>query len=240
MILTGKELVNRVKNEKIFGDTLDWRCFTGWQFDLKLGEQAFISDDSKPIILGENGYLVIEPGTFALLETEEHINMPQDLMGFIAVRFSFKKLGLVNISGFHVDPGYKGKLIFSVYNAGPNDILMQRNRPVFMIFFANLISDMIEFMNQITNNPKEFALNQTELKVIESRRDTIIRDSGYSGIPIDMMTAIQGNSVSLSRNTNRIEKLENNFKIFGAIALTVIGALITILFTLLGKLANGS
>lgn len=239
MILTGKELVNRVNNEGIFGDALDWRCFTGWQFDLKLGEQAFISDNSKPILLEKNGYLVIEPGTFALLETEEHIDMPHDLMGFIAVKFSFKKLGLVNISGFHVDPGYKGKLIFSVYNAGPNDILMQRNKPVFMIFFSNLTSDTVKFMEQITNVPEELALNQTELENIRSNRDKIIRNSGYSGIPIDMMTAIQGNSVSLSRNTNRIEKLENNFKIFGAIALTVIGALVTILFTLLGKLANG-
>lgn len=232
MILAGSELVKRVKKEKIFEDTIDWHCFTGWQFDLKLGKEAFISDNNKPIILGENDYLVIEPGTFALLETEERINMPHDLMGFIAVKFSFKKLGLVNISGFHVDSGYKGKLIFSVYNAGPNDILMQRNKAVFMIFFVSLTNALDEFMEQIKSGSNDLLLDDGELELIKSKEDKIIRKSGYSGIPIDMMTAIQGNSVSLSRNASRIEKLENNFKIFGSIALTIIGALITILLTL--------
>lgn len=231
MILAGKELINRVKNERIFADDVDWNCFTGWQFDLKLGKQVFVSDKNKPIILRENEYLFIEPGTFALLETEERINMPHDLMGFIAVKFSFKKLGLVNISGFHVDPGYRGKLIFSVYNAGPNDILMQKNKPVFMIFFSNLTNGLDELMKQIDDGSEELGLTTLELDILEANRNKILRESGYGGIPIDMMTAIQGNSVSLSRNTNRIDKLENNFKIFGSIAVTLIGALITILLT---------
>jgi hypothetical protein len=40
-------------------------------------------------------------------------------MAFISMRTAFKFKGLVNISGFHVDPGYKGKLIFAVFNASP-------------------------------------------------------------------------------------------------------------------------
>lgn len=47
----------------------------------------------------------IEPGEFALMLTDELIHVPEDLVGFISVRFGYKRRGLVNISGFHVDPG---------------------------------------------------------------------------------------------------------------------------------------
>jgi hypothetical protein len=109
---------------------------------------------------------------------------------------------------------------------------MQRNKAVFMIFFVSLTNALDEFMEQIKSGSNDLLLDDGELELIKSKEDKIIRKSGYSGIPIDMMTAIQGNSVSLSRNASRIEKLENNFKIFGSIALTIIGALITILLTL--------
>lgn len=47
-------------------------------------------------------------------------------------------LGLVNVSGFHVDPGFKGRLKFSVYNAGSRDITITRGDRVFLIWYADL------------------------------------------------------------------------------------------------------
>ena len=46
--------------------------------------------------------------------------------------------GLVNVSGFHVDPGFEGRLIFSVYNAGPRSIILDHGSKCFMIWFAKL------------------------------------------------------------------------------------------------------
>jgi dCTP deaminase len=48
------------------------------------------------------------------------------------MKFKIKQRGLVNVSGFHVDPGYSGKLLFSVYNAGPRSIVLTRGEPVFV------------------------------------------------------------------------------------------------------------
>ncbi len=47
-------------------------------------------------------------------------------------------MGLINVSGFHVDPGFKGKLLFSVYNAGTGPISMEKGEPYFLIWFAEL------------------------------------------------------------------------------------------------------
>jgi len=43
-----------------------------------------------------------------------------------------------NVSGFHVDPGWSGKLVFSVYNAGPAETVVAKGEPMFMIVYADL------------------------------------------------------------------------------------------------------
>ncbi len=229
MILSGEDLINRVMQDQIFEHN-EWKNFNGWQFDLNLGDQAFITGRNKPIILELGDYLTIRPGEFALLLTDESIKMPWNLMAFIAVRFTFKKMGLLNISGFHVDPGYVGKLIFSVYNAGPNDIIMQQGMPVFMIFFSEITKNTQEYATAIesgsTSLPPE----------IQDFKQTIVdglnkKSTPYNSIPLDMMTSIQGTSVSLSQNNSRIERLENNIKIYGSIAVAIIISLIGVILT---------
>jgi dCTP deaminase len=54
------------------------------------------------------------------------------------MKFGAKAKGLVNVSGFHVDPGYKGRLIFAVYNAGPLNFHVQYGERLFVIWFAEL------------------------------------------------------------------------------------------------------
>ncbi len=39
-------------------------------------------------------------------------------------------------SGFHVDPGFDGKLIFSVHNAGVQDIVITRKTRVLLMWFV--------------------------------------------------------------------------------------------------------
>jgi dCTP deaminase len=80
----------------------------------------------------------IPPGQFAFLLTEERVSIPPTQMGFISVKATFKLKGLVNVSGFHVDPGWSGPLIFTVYNAGPATIHLQRGLPVFLLWIADL------------------------------------------------------------------------------------------------------
>lgn len=82
--------------------------------------------------------MTIPPGQFAFLLTEEKITIPPEVMGFISVKATYKLKGLVNVSGFHVDPGWSGRLIFTVFNAGPSTIHLERRLPVFLLWIANL------------------------------------------------------------------------------------------------------
>lgn len=99
-------------------------------YTLHVGSEVYVSPDkeiaspsrhTKQRLNMEDGF-TIPPGQFAFLTTQETVEVPDDAIAFISIKARLKFSGLVNISGFHVDPGYKGNLVFSVLNAGPKPL----------------------------------------------------------------------------------------------------------------------
>jgi dCTP deaminase len=115
-------------------------------YELTMGPEAFVtSSDSKTKLSIEPGQpIVIPPGQLAMLLTEEVVTIPTNVIGFISMRFSVKSQGLINVSGFHVDPGFAGKLKFSVYNAGSQDITVSRGDRLFMLWLSNLDQQTVD------------------------------------------------------------------------------------------------
>lgn len=110
-------------------------------YELSLGEEVFQTDSSsgkKEHLQKKGEQVVIKPGQFALLLTEEKLRIPSDKIAFISIKAGIKLKGLINVSGFHVDPGFIGKLIFSVYNAGPATIILEKGSPYFLIWFSEI------------------------------------------------------------------------------------------------------
>ena len=84
----------------------------------------------------------IPPGQFAFLLSLQSVKIPDDVMGFISLRSGLKFRGLINVSGFHVDPGFEGKLIYSVFNAGPSSFSIGLGDPLFKLWLADLDGDV--------------------------------------------------------------------------------------------------
>ena len=138
-------------------------------YELSLGAQVFQTGTKERLVknLNSGQEIYIEPGQFALLLTEETIKMPKDKIAFISIKAGIKFKGLVNVSGFHVDPDFEGKLLFSVYNAGPSTILLRQGTRYFPMWFATLSEDQTysgkrEKQTSIPTDPVE-ALSQGEL-----------------------------------------------------------------------------
>lgn len=112
-------------------------------YEMGVGREAYITSDFKKktrvktrVPPGEK--IKIPPGQFGLLTTREVVSVPADTIAFISIRAGIKFRGLVNVSGFHVDPGYRGNLTFAVYNAGSQPIVLDQKEPVFMMWFSEL------------------------------------------------------------------------------------------------------
>jgi dCTP deaminase len=115
-------------------------------YRLRVGPEVYISptgvgDDLKNKVkrkLDVGDDFVIPAGQFGFLLTEETVTVPPDALAFISVRAKYKFRGLVNVSGFHVDPEFTGRLLFAVFNAGPAEVHLERGEECFHIWFADI------------------------------------------------------------------------------------------------------
>lgn len=209
MFLTNREIASR--REEIFpiAGQYDEEHLSQASYDLCIGDEIFLSENRIPNHINDGTpYVLLPPGQFALIKTFEQISVPPDLIGFLSIRSTYKFQGLINISGFHVDPTYSGNLIFAVQNVGPSDIRLRYREPVFMIMFAELKSDLIA--------------NK--------------RKPGFTSIQLDQMAKLGGASITLAQLSTELGHLSLRLTIYGGIAVAVFVALIGLLLKLfLGK-----
>lgn len=208
MFISWEQMKSLVKDNKIITNPIKDKKYvssSGAGIDLHLGEEVYITTEQNPRYIEKNEIINIDPGQFAALVTEEILDIPTEYLGFITIRFSYKSKGLVNISGFHVDPGYKGKLVFTVYNIGPRTISLQQGKPMFSLFLAEI---------------KEGA----KYKGIYANME---------GIPLDIVQSLSGaQGPSLYKLNQKIESLDLIVKIFGSILMTIVGILLGKLFNI--------
>ncbi|MGA2175576.1 MAG: hypothetical protein ABSH38_11405 [Verrucomicrobiota bacterium] len=109
-------------------------------YELSLSRKILITPDESTTGLRSvtEEALRIPPGQFALLFSEECVNIPPNVIAFISLKGGVKFKGLINISGFQVDPGFPGHIKFSVYNASGEDVHLNFLEPCFLIWFATL------------------------------------------------------------------------------------------------------
>lgn len=119
----------------------------GAAYTLALGAEVYVTSDHRlegnpqagvKTELDPGSQFRIPPGQFSFLLTEEEVSVPDDAIALISIRATYKFKGLVNVSGFHVDPGWRGRLIFSVHNAGPASVVLSRGAPAFLIWYVSL------------------------------------------------------------------------------------------------------
>ncbi|WP_183560897.1 dCTP deaminase domain-containing protein [Mucilaginibacter sp. SP1R1] len=187
-------------------------------YELTLGDEVFQTNSSPRGVtkLTDHDEIYIEPGHFALLLTAETVKIPKDKIAFISIKASIKFKGLVNVSGFHVDPGFEGKLLFSVYNAGSYNIILSRGSKYFPIWFAELDGEqeyngVHEAQNRIPDDPIA-ALSQGEINapiVLSGKIDEVRQDAD-----------------------RRIGLLERDQKAIHYLSATALGIAITILLKL--------
>ena len=118
----------------------------GASYRLSIGKEIYVSptaeatDTSTRSItrLKECEAFAIPPGQLAFLLTDEVVKVGLKEIAFISIRARTKYRGLVNVSGFHVDPGFEGQLTFAVFNAGPVTVHLRQGQEVFLIWYADL------------------------------------------------------------------------------------------------------
>ncbi|MCA4896326.1 MAG: deoxycytidine triphosphate deaminase [Cytophagales bacterium] len=184
-------------------------------YELSLGAQVFQTDSSPRAVkeLKEKEKIEIKPGQFALLLTKEYVKIPKDKIAFISIKAGVKFKGLVNVSGFHVDPGFEGNLLFSVYNAGPSNIILSNGTPYFPIWFSEL------------NETQEYKGNHDKQTSIPDEPVSAL-SQGELASPNALSKRIDDNQ---KESDKRIGLIEKEQKVNNYLATTAVGLGIVIL-----------
>ena len=216
MFWSGETLNERLKTLIDPFDPVQVDCAA---YTLAIGPEVYVSpndqcaDPAKVTIrtLNDGEAFTIPPGQFGFLLTEEVISVPSDALAFISMRAKTKFRGLINVSGFHVDPGYRGQLTFAVFNAGPVPVHLKRGQPTFLIWYASLDRD--------TDFKKEGKTH----KGIDSAVVTAIAGElqSFAGLS----TKIERAEEKLSERVEMVEKEQTYYRAIGAIALAFVIAL---------------
>jgi dCTP deaminase len=216
MFWSGETLGERLKTliKPFMSERVDCAAYT-----LAIGPEVYVSPNDQATDpttitvrkLSDGEAFTIPPGQFAFLLTEEIVSVPADALALISIRAKTKFRGLVNVSGFHVDPGYCGQLTFAVFNAGPVPIHLKRGQPIFLIWYVSL--------------DRETAF----------KKDSTI----HRGIDPEIVTAVAGELQSFASLSKKIkdvdkalgdrihavEKEQTYYRVIGAIALALVIAL---------------
>lgn len=150
----------------------------------------------------------IPSGHFAFLLTKETVSMPEDAIGFLSIQTDVKFSGLVNISGFHVDPGSSGKIIFAVFNAGPNPVHIRQGDKIFRLWIASL------------DAPDAYPRSR----------------ASHKSLPTQMVNNISGDLESLNIIARRVSSLESKATVFGVLSAFFGALLIAILLAMVAFL----
>ncbi len=159
MFWTSQYLKQRQHSVGIITPFVEQRVKHG-AYEMTLSREALVTPSHGDVAgAPPDKVLAIPPGQMALLFTVERVTIPDDVIAFISIKASLKLGGLINVSGFHVDPGFCGKLKFSVYNAGPEIIFLDYERETFLIWFAEMATSVEDPYNGNHKNQGAITVN---------------------------------------------------------------------------------
>jgi dCTP deaminase len=192
-------------------------------YELGMGGEIFVTSRTEGTkqVIEDGAQVVIPPGQFAQLLSQEEVLIPADCLGFISIKSKLKFRGLVNVSGFHVDPGYSGRLIFAVYNAGPNPIVLTQGMPAFLLWISSLARRTADTYDR----PGRTDISAEDVMLLQGN----VATPQAMSVRVDDLANEMKDAVSaLTRRVDEVEsKRTRRREITLAVAVAVVGALIS-------------
>ena len=191
----------------------------GAAYRLSIGDEIYISPtaeavdpSTKSIVrLKEREAFAIPPGQFAFLLTKECVEVKPKELALISIRARTKYRGLVNVSGFHVDPGFKGRLTFAVFNAGPVAVHLRQGQEIFLIWYTDLTGD-----GEAREHSGPFGIESDVL-------------TGFSGKLYSLASLASSVDATEQRLGQRLDAVARELAVFRVVAAIAVTALVGLL-----------
>lgn len=96
---------------------------------------------------------IIKPGKHRTVSTQEWVNMPVNVAGFLKTKSSMARIGVCagDIGGW-IDPGFKGNITISVFNFGRDEIDLRDIISTTQIVFIDVSGDVLMYNGHYQNS----------------------------------------------------------------------------------------
>ena len=131
--LSEQEILEAVKNETLIigGST---NSVEGLKYDFRLGDEILFGGESE----SRQHSLVLKPGELIFALTKEEIQLPGDVKAELSLKRKMSIAGVLVLGGFGIDPGYKGKLLFALFNFSPDPFVLEPGKKLIAAQFYRL------------------------------------------------------------------------------------------------------
>jgi len=154
-ILTERELLSAVENETLIKDGSKESC-EGIKYDFILSNMALTVDSGRPRDIDQhNENAVIKPGEIAFVMTKESLDLPGNIYCQLSTKRKLSLDGIIILGGLIIDPNYKGKLIFGLYNLSSRNYPLLPGRKLVAGVFYKVDKESDKLPKSINNFPDD-------------------------------------------------------------------------------------
>lgn len=137
-MLSDAEIREAMRADLLHIEPLADECIQPASYDLRVGNEAFVSGSDEKTDVANRGLVIIDPGEFAVLVTRERVRCGPQVAGQLGLESKYARQGLTLLSGPQVDPGFDGVLIVRVTNLAPRRITLAYEAPFLTCQFFKL------------------------------------------------------------------------------------------------------
>ena len=105
-------------------------------YDLGLGDLYFADGSYRAFHDPTNQSLTLKFGEFILLTSLECLSLPDDVVAHAGLVSGRAQSGLVSLFSPQIDPGFQGRLVVPLFNAGRGPITLVYGEPIFTVEFV--------------------------------------------------------------------------------------------------------
>lgn len=217
MILTDRQIRETCERGEILIKPFEGKQIQPASYDLRVGEQGITTSSKKLTNIKEVGYLIVQPGDFAIINVLEEIKLNAQHTGRFGLRSKFARKGLLATTGPQVDPGYHGRLIIGLTNLSPT--------PVSLSFKDDFVSLEFHRLEEPATHPYSGPY-QDKLTLGAEEIETITEGTGMA--ISEVITTLRSVSSNVATLTGEVKTLQWSIPAIMGVGLALIGIIVAL------------
>ena len=131
-ILVNHQITRAVKDGVIAIEPFNEANVRLASIDLTL-DDLLVTTEGSTIDIGGGQAFTLKGSRAIRASTRESVELPQDYIGRVGAMTDLANQGIVTSHGLHLDPGFKGKLQFCLFNAGGMNFELRGGMPIISV-----------------------------------------------------------------------------------------------------------